>query len=325
MAVSLELAQSAVFLAPLSGYTDLPFRRACRRHGCEYAFTPLVDAGALVHGNPRNDRLLARGPEEPWLGTQLLGASPEILVAAAERLRDRDFEVLDLNLGCPVPKVTRRGAGAALGSSAELSARCAAALVATWPKQVTAKIRVLSAEDPAPTVRLAQALEDSGIAALTIHGREWQRMYSGPVAWDVIRAVAETLSIPVIANGGVFGEASAGELRRRTGCEALMVARGAIGNPWIFRELAEPGVAPPTHEEVCLELEAHVLGIVALYGESIGMRVARKIILAYLTGRGYSAERRRDVTTLSSLLDFAGFLGRVKREGRSSRYRATPR
>lgn len=309
-------------LAPLSGYTDLPFRVACRRHGCHYAFTPLLDAASLVHKNPRNRQILPRGDDEPWLGVQLLGSSPEILRAAAELLPRDTYDVIDLNLGCPVRKVTRRGAGAALGAQRERACRCVEALVDVCDCPVTAKIRVQCMDDPGPTVRLAEALADAGIAALVVHGRVVERFYSGPVACSVIREVRNALRIPVIANGGVFCRESARSLRAATGCKSIMVARGAIGNPWIFRELSDPGFVLPSHAEVCVEVEEHVEGMVALYGEEVAMRNARKIILAYLTGRGFRRRRRRAVTSISTLAEFRELMTVLRDEGPSPHYDA---
>ena len=309
-------------LAPLSGYTDLPFRLACRRQGCVHAFAPLLDAGSLIHGNRRNRTLLVRGPDEPWLGAQVLGASPAVLTAAAARLRDLPFDVLDLNLGCPVPKVTRRGAGAALLPDSDRAARCAAALVTASRQPVTAKIRILTAADPEPTVRLGLLLQECGVRALTVHGRTTEQIYSGPVAGAVIDAVRQALRIPVIANGGVFDRQSAALLRAQSGCSRVMIARGAIGNPWIFRALQDPDYKGPSHQELCTECRRHVAGVVELYGEEIGMRNARKIILSYLTGRGYRRSRRAAVTGVTTWREFDEFLAAVEAEGPSPRYLA---
>jgi len=309
-------------MAPLSGYTDVAFRAACRRYGCEYAFTPLLDAGSLVYRNPLQARALTRAPDEPWLGVQLLGSEPEILGEAVLRLNEQPFDLLDLNLGCPVPKVTKRGAGIALATNLELALRCVESVVKVSRMPVTVKTRVLSGNDPEPTLRLARALEHRGIAALTIHGRVWQQIYSGRVAVEVIRAVRDAVGIPVIANGGVFDRQSGLELSEKTGCRRIMIARGAIGNPWIFRELQAPGAVPPSHPEVCDQIERHVLDMVAHYGEETGMRNARKIILAYLTGRGYRRLRRRAVTGLRTMAAFRELLTVVREEGPSPRFRS---
>lgn len=313
--------ERCVLLAPLSGYTDAAFRRACRLWGCTYAFTPLVAARSVLHASPRAPVLLKRTDEEAWLGVQLLGESPAVFGEAAEALRDWPFDVIDLNMGCPVRKVTKNGSGAALSQLPQVAGRCVAAAVARSRVPVTAKIRVVSRTDPTPTLELARALEDAGARALTVHGREWSDVYSGPVAVEVIRAVREAVGIPVIANGGVVDAASAEALRAATGCSRIMVARGAIGNPWIFGALLEPDTySPPTHEEVCGMMEAHVRGMLGLYGERIGMRNARKVILAYMKGRGFHSERRRSVSFLSTLDDFLRFVTDLRAEGPSARY-----
>lgn len=313
-------AWDRIYLAPLAGYTDLPFRRACRAQGCHYAFTALVDAGALAYRNPHNETILRRGPEEPWLGTQLLGADPDLIERAARELNERPFELVDFNLGCPVKKVTQRGAGAALGLQREQAMRCVSALVRTSVHPVTAKIRVLDDHDPAPTVALAHGLVECGIQALAIHGRTVDRIYAGPVACQVIAAVREAIAIPVIANGGIFARADAEALAAHTGCRQLMVARGAIGNPWLFRELADPAALPPTHAEICATMREHVEGMIELYGEYNALRNARKIILAYLVGRGYPRELRNAVTAVSTHADFVALWQQVLAQGPSAHF-----
>lgn len=305
----------AVLLAPLSDYSDYPFRRACRRHGCRFAFTPLIDAGCLVYGRDAARQLAFRGTDEPWLGVQLLGADPRLLAEGARLLNDGPFEVLDFNMGCPMPKVTRRGAGAALGADLDRSRACLEAILTHSRFPVTAKIRVLSPADPEPTVRYAQALAATGIRALTVHGRVLQAIYAGPVAMHVIRAVRDALAIPVIANGGVFGRDSAAALRRGTGCGRIMIARGAIGNPWVFRELLAPGpVPPPTHAELCAELELQVLGMVEREGERNGLKCARKILHAYLKGRGYRHLFRDRASHIATVAEFTQFLQELRAE-----------
>ena len=336
-------------MAPLSGYTDLPFRRSLRRHGCVYAFTPLVEAGSIVYNNPRVSSIIARGEEENWLGVQLLGSDLERLKTAVKKLAGHSFEVMDFNMGCPVRKVTKRGAGAALGRTPEFAAECVAAIRALSPVPVTGKIRVLDPDDPAPTVRFARLLEAAGCQALTIHGRVWKKVYSGPVAFHVIKAVREAVGMPVIANGGVMDAASAAELRRETGCSRIMVARGAIGNPWVFADIARAslkGVDPsagqnttefssvqpsnhttiqpsnlsggrPAHEDVCAEVVTHIRDMVDFHGEENGVKVGRKIIAAYLTGRGYSRKLRGEVMGLNAWKEVAEFMERVRAAGPS--------
>jgi len=303
----------------MAGHSEAPLRLACRRCGCRYAFTPLVDAGSLVHRVNRNRRLLFRSVDEPWLGVQVLGSTPQDLAQAARLLNDFEFDVLDLNLGCPVAKVTRRGAGAALGAAPDRAARCLQAMADVSRFPVTAKIRVLDQERPAPTLELCRKLEAAGAQAVTIHGRTWDQIYTGPVSVRVIAAVADVLRVPIIANGGVVDRMSAENLRLRSTCSRIMVARGALGNPWIFRELTGPAAAvpnsQPTNDELCEQVVEHVRGLVELHGEMFGMRYARKIILSYLTGRGYRRQRRGAVTGLSTWTEFREFMRDLRDEG----------
>jgi len=312
-------ADGAVIMAPLSGYTDLAFRRGLWRCGCRYAFTPLIEAGSMVYGTALTEKLLLRGAEEPWLGVQLLGSDQQRLRLATQMLNDHDFNLLDFNMGCPVRKVTCRGAGAALSLNREHAARCLEIICAHSRIPVTAKIRIVDADDPAPTVALVQALVGCGVQAVTIHGRLWENKYSGPVATDIIQAVQAAVPVPIISNGGVFDRASCAALRAASGCSRVMIARGGIGNPWLFEQLAEPTAAAPTHTQICAELEQHVEDIVELYGDDSGLRNARKIILAYLAGRGYRRTRRHQVTSLSTLAQFRQFLAEIRAEGPAPR------
>ncbi|NLF18491.1 MAG: tRNA-dihydrouridine synthase family protein [Lentisphaerae bacterium] len=300
-------------LAPLAGYTDVPFRRSCRRCGCRRAFTPLIDACALIYGNRHNAEILARDASEPWLGVQLLGSDPAQLREAAERLQAMPFDQIDLNLGCPVRKVTQKGAGAALALDAERALRCVEAVRrASGGRPLSVKMRILAEGDPEPTVALAQRLAAAGVEALTVHGRVMQRVYAGPVWAGIIAAVRAAVPIPVAANGGIFSRADGLRLAAATGCRHLMVARGAIGNPWLFRDLAGLPGAVPSHGEVCEELREHLAGMVALYGEGPGLREGRKIILGYLCGRGYPRALRSSVNLVSTWDEFMALWRQVQ-------------
>ena len=300
-------------LAPIAGYTDLPFRRQCRRYGLHYAHTALIDAGALVHGNRENDFILARGQDEPFLAVQLLGSRPDDLRKAAEMLDERDFDAVDFNMGCPVRKILKRGAGAALMQTPEQACECLKIVrEAVRHKPLTVKTRILDETDPEPTVRFCQDLEACGIEGLTIHGRLPEKFYSGAVAVDVIKAVRESLKIPVTANGGIFSLADADALAMATGCERLMVARGALGNPWIFRELLQGIPAAPSHGEILEAVESHVREMAEFYCEQSGMILSRKLIQSYLCGRGYRHSLRAKATYLSTLSDFQGFLRELR-------------
>lgn len=295
-------------LAPIAGYTDLPFRHACRRFGLKYAHTALIDAGALAHGNRENPFILARGGDEDYLAVQLLGSRLDDIKTAALILKDMDFDAVDFNMGCPVKKIIRREAGAALMQFPEKAADCLKVVrdIIT-DKPLTVKTRILDSEDPEPTLKFCQVLQDCGIQAITIHGRLPAKLYSGPVAANVIRTVRENLRIPVTANGGIFSWQDAAKLAAETGCDSLMVARGALGNPWLFRELANAEPYHPSHAEILSVMRDHVNEMLDFYGEDSGIVVARKIILGYLCGRGYLRSLRAQAVFLKSRREFDDF------------------
>ncbi len=312
---------NAPLLAPIAGHTDLPMRLSARRHGCRYAFTEMVDAGSLVFGNYKtNCLLIARDPSEEFLGIQLVGSEPEVLKKAALIVNEHDFSVLDFNLGCPAPKVAKKGEGATFVVQRPDEAVAAFAVLAENSKiPVTAKMRILSETDPEPNVRFALRLQEAGARALTIHGRLMKNFYSGPVAFSMIRAVREALSIPVIANGGALSQPLYRHLLEETGCERGMVARGACGNPWIFREIGEGRIDPPTLVEFAEEMRTHFYAMMDFYGLENGVRISRKTLLEYLRGRGFPGELRASVSFLNSAEEFETLLKTVRR-GPSPRY-----
>ena len=310
-------APDALILAPLSGFSDAPFRRSARSCGCRYAFTEMVDAASLVFAFDRSKELLFREADEPFLGVQLLGGRSDRLREAVERLNDFDFDVLDFNLGCPVPKVAKKCAGAELGLHPEEAARCFETVARHSRFPVSAKLRILDAEDPEPTLRLCRLLVENGARALTVHGRVKQAFYSGPVHFGIVRAVREAFpEIEVIANGGVRSRSSYEEIRRRTGCSRVMVATGAMGNPWIFRELTCPaGFRGPSAGEWRRVIEEQSSGMIRLYGEENACRRARKIFHDYLKGRGFPGSLRAVASQTSSAADLAAWLDTAVNSG----------
>ena len=311
----------APLLAPIAGHSDLPMRLSARRHGCRYAFTEMVDAGSLVFGNFKTNELLtARDPSEDFLGIQLVGSEPDILTKAVQIVNSRDFSVLDFNLGCPAPKVAKKCEGISFVIHRPDEAVRAFSILTEHSRiPVTAKTRILSETDPEPTVRFALRLQDAGAQALTLHGRLMKNFYSGPVFFEIIRAVREALKIPVIANGGAMTEGSYRELVTQTGCANGMVARGACGNPWIFREIAAGRTDPPTLTEFLSEIRLHFESMLRFYGMENGFRISRKTLLAYLRGRGFPGELRASVSTLNSLEAFETLMKRAA-EGPAPRY-----
>jgi len=304
--------ENILLLAPLSGFTDLAYRRAARRGGCRYAFTEMVDAASLAYASGGGRLLLRRGEEEDFLAVQLVGSDPELLKRACDVLNKENFSLLDFNLGCPVPKVEKKGAGAALGKNIPQALRCFSALKEVSRFPLTAKLRILAEKDPAPTLELCRGLVELGAQALTIHGRTREHFYTGPVDFEVISAVREAFPhIPVIANGGVNSPETCRTMREKTGCSRVMLAQGAMGNPWLFREIEAGHPMPPTLQEWREMLRFHISGMVELYGEESAMRQARKIVHDYLKGRGFSGALRNEASTLSRFSELEALLARA--------------
>lgn len=310
----MESIYNKVYLAPLAGYTDMPFRRVCRRQGLLYAYTALIDAGALVYGNKENRTILARGDDEPWLGVQLLGSRLDFIEKAVPMLNEMDYDEFNFNMGCPVKKVVQREAGAALLKHPEHALDCVRLIRKLVNKPFTVKIRILSETDTEATVSFCRQLVEEGVEGIFIHGRVAAKVYSGPVATEIISAVREAVSVPVVANGGIFTLEDGQELARQTGCKGIMVARGAIGNPWLFKSLTEGHEVSPTHGELCDMMELHLKSMMELYGEEDGLVNGRKIILGYLGGRGYHRSLKLEVCSIRTETEFLELLQRIRND-----------
>ncbi len=310
-------------MAPLSGYTDLPYRRSLRRHGCRYAFTEMIDAGSLAYCNPNASVMLTRGEDEEWLGVQLVGADAGMLRKSVETLNTHHFDVLDFNLGCPVPKVAKKGAGAILGRQIDTAASLLEMIVGLSKFPVTAKTRIYNEQSPEMTVKLAKALENAGAQLLTIHGRIKERIYSGPVFYEFIGAVREAVKIPVVVNGGINSRAAWEHAVKTSGCEMAMPARGAMGNPWLFQEIADPEFKGPTVDELADEIRIHITEMLSFYGRELGYKLARKIVLEYLRGRGYPGELRNRISFLKSDEELESILA-AARSGPAESYWQVP-
>ncbi|OGV52284.1 MAG: hypothetical protein A2X49_17125 [Lentisphaerae bacterium GWF2_52_8] len=303
----------SIILAPLAGYTDLPYRRSAQRHGCRLAFTEMIDAGSLIFGHRKTLRFLERGESEEWLGIQLVGSDTDTLARAAEIVNGYNFDLLDFNLGCPAPKVAKKGEGAALAQRPDDALRAFESLVRVSRIPVTVKTRILDEEDPAPTVALAKGLEAAGARAITIHGRIAKNFYSGPVYYEIIAAVRSALKIQVIANGGINGRSTLAEARLRSGCDCVMLARGAMGNPWLFGMLGNVSQPPPSVAELADEMDTHIRELIEFYGEELGMKISRKVVIDYIGGRGYPGTLRQRISSLVTLRDFESFMEDVRR------------
>lgn len=302
---------SPVILAPMAGVTDLPFRLLCRRKGAGLLCMEMVSAKAIYYHNRNTEALLEIHPEESPVSLQLFGSEPALMGEMAKRIEERPFSILDINMGCPVPKVVNNQEGSALMKNPKLAGEIMSAVVKAVQKPVTVKIRKGFDENHINAVEIAKIAEDSGIAAIAVHGRTREQYYSGKADWDVIRQVKEAVSIPVIGNGDVTDPYSAQKMMDETGCDGVMVARAARGNPWIFRQIDEylsKGILPkPVEpEQIRQTILEHVALMVKYKGEYLAIREMRKHISWYTAGMKNSAAFRgriNEMETLKQLTD----------------------
>ncbi len=291
-------------LAPMAGVSDLPFRLIARAFGCPLAFTEMINARALGLENCKTLKLLRSSPQDRPLGVQLLGREPDALLQALEALAGYPYDVVDLNAACPVHKVTRKGEGAALLREPETLSRLVRALVQHAPVPVTVKIRSGWDNESINAPEIAKRIAAEGASAVCVHGRTRSQGYRGRADTSVTRAVKKAVDIPVIASGDVFSREAAARIREETGCDGVMVARGALGNPWIFRELAathekegrDAARCPPTVAEVQSIMEEHLSLSVDYHGPLTGVINFRKCFVWYTRGlRGARLLRVRAV------------------------------
>lgn len=277
-------------LAPMAGVTDLVYRRICRSMGCELTVTEMVSAKGLCYGSGRTGELLATHPHDRPCCIQLFGREPGTMADAARRALDAhpgEFSWVDINMGCPAPKITGNGEGAALMKEPLLAAKIVETMVASVPLPVSVKLRKGWDEAHVNAMELARMLEAAGAKLLAIHGRTRQQMYAGKADWDIIGKIKAGVTIPVVGNGDVFTGKDALRLAQYTGCDGVMVGRGALGNPWIFREIAAARAgreyAPPAHGERIRQAIAHLREHAAAKGAR-ALPQMRKHLAWYLGG-----------------------------------------
>ncbi|MCR5207465.1 MAG: tRNA dihydrouridine synthase DusB [Eubacterium sp.] len=290
------------FLAPMAGIADRAFRELCVNHGAAYTVTEMVSSKGLTMGDRKSGELLKTGNERPC-GAQLFGDEPEIMAAAAVKCLEFSPDIIDINMGCPAPKVAMNGGGASLMKNPQLAYEIIKAVAGAADVPVTVKIRKGWDDETVTAVEIAQLAEKAGAAAVAVHGRTRKEMYSGTVDYGIIRKVKEAVSIPVIGNGDITDEQSAAVMLEKTGCDALMVGRGALGNPWVFSKinayLDECRVLPdPSVSEKMLTMLKHIKTIVEYKGEYTAMREARHHAAYYTKGLRGGAALRREMCRL---------------------------
>ena len=295
-----------VILAPMAGVSDLPFRLLCRELGAGLVCMEMVSAKAILYNNKNTDSLMEIHPDELPVSLQIFGSDPDIISEQAKRIEERPFAILDINMGCPVPKVVNNGEGSALLKNPKLVEEILTKLVKAVNKPVTVKIRRGFDEEHVNAVEIAKIAESCGVAAVAVHGRTREQYYSGKADWEIIARVKGAVKIPVIGNGDVVSGETAKAMLEQTGCDGIMIGRAAQGNPWIFREVSEyleKGAIPaaPTNKEKRELILRHAALQLEYKGEYTGVREMRKHLSWYTVGMPHSAKFRQTINTMESM------------------------
>ncbi len=304
-----------LILAPMAGVTDLPFRLLCKEQGAGLLCMEMVSAKAIQYRNKNTEKMMEIFPEEEPVSLQLFGSDPDIISETAKRIEERPFAILDINMGCPVPKVVNNGEGSALLKNPKLVEEIVTKTVKAISKPVTVKIRKGFDDTCINAVEIAKIIEQSGAAAVAVHGRTREQYYSGVADWDIIARVKDAVSIPVIGNGDIVSPETAIAMMKETGCDGLMIGRGVRGNPWLFKQILhymETGehLEKPSVEEVKEMMLRHAKLQIEIKGEYTGIREMRKHVAWYTTGYPHSAKLRGLVSEIESLAGLEELLQR---------------
>lgn len=300
----------------MAGVTDLPFRLLCKEQGAGLLCMEMISAKALQYKNKNTKALLAIHPGEYPVSLQLFGSDPYIISEMAKEIEELPFQILDINMGCPVPKVVKNGEGSALMKDPGKVYEIVNQTVKAIRKPVTVKIRKGFDDGHINAVEIAKVIEEAGGAAVAVHGRTREQYYSGRADWEIIRQVKEAVSIPVIGNGDVVSGETAQAMMRQTGCDGVMIGRAAQGNPWIFRELADyertgKTAARPSKEELRAAMLRHARLQIEFKGDYLGIREMRKHVSWYTKGMEGSAKLRDAINRVESYEELNELLGRI--------------
>ncbi len=306
--------ENNVALGPMAGVTDLTFRLLCKEQSCGLLYTEMISAKGLWYGDSNTLELLKFDQRENPVALQIFGSEPDIMASAAEKLNSHSSNILDINMGCPTPKIVRNGDGAALMKNPELVGKIVNKVVNATDKPVTVKIRKGWDKDNINAVEIAKVIEANGAKAIAIHGRTREQFYSGKACWNIIRDVKRAVKIPVIGNGDVYTVEDAVKMKNQTECDGIMIARGAQGNPWIFRRVVHymnTGLIlpePSDQERIGMSLK-HMRMLIEEKGEHRGILEMRKHMGWYLKGLRNSAEIRRTLNTIRTSSEMELLLG----------------
>lgn len=316
-------------LGPMAGVTDLPFRCLCKEQGADLIYTEMVSAKGIYYNNKNTKNLLETAAGERPVALQLFGENPAVMSEVAKRIEDLPFDILDINMGCPVPKVVNNGEGSALMKEPEKAGAVIEAAVRAIKKPVTVKIRKGFGKEDANAPELARIAEECGAAAVAVHGRTREQYYGGRADWEIIRKVKEAVKIPVIGNGDIFTPQDAKRMLLETGCDGLMLARGVQGNPWLFSRvkhyLATGELLGKPPLSVLLEaILRHARMQLDFKGEYLGMREMRKHVAWYTTGYPHSAKLRVRINAVETMEELEKLLRDYAEEAVGLQYDKQP-
>lgn len=304
-----------VVAAPMAGVTDLPFRLLLKEQGAGLVCSEMVSAKAIYYNNKNTEALMLTDERERPFSLQLFGSEPELMADMVKKIEGRPFDIIDINMGCPVPKVVNNGEGSALMKQPLLAGRIIEAMAKATKKPVTVKMRKGFDDTCINAVEMAHIAQESGAAMVTVHGRTREQYYHGKADWDIIRQVKEAVSIPVIGNGDIDSPETAQAIFRQTGCDGIMIGRGLQGNPWLISQILY-GEQKPTLEEVVAMILRHARMQIEFSGEYLGIRQMRKHVAWYTTGYPGSSKLRGMVNRVESLAALEELLGQYAERGR---------
>jgi len=293
------------FLAPMAGVTDIAYRELCKEAGCGLVYTEMVSAKGLYYGSANTEKLLRVSKKETPVAVQIFGNHPLIMAKACEAFNDNDdICIIDINMGCPVPKIVKNGEGSALMKSPKLAAEIVKEIKKASSKPVTVKFRKGFDSFHITAVEFAKEMEQAGVDAIAVHGRTREQMYDGKADWEIIRQVKENVKIPVIGNGDVFSSKDALKIIIETKCDGVMVARGAMGNPWIFKQIEQQSkgniITYPSYKEIIDMCIRHIDLSIYYHGEEKAIREMRKHIIWYIKGLKNCTEVKNVINTANT-------------------------